>query len=163
MDCIEQYNSNPELAGKIAWDICSDGDARSEIESLSKKYPNVTYHGRLGSTELRALYESVDLLFMPSRFLEMFGLTALEALTLGTPVCAPAKGGLRDFVTPELMLDETDPVGSLRAILEKILKTGLPALQDVSAFSHEKWEQRLEALTRDSERILIIHDYREKI
>jgi glycosyltransferase involved in cell wall biosynthesis len=163
MDCIEQYEGDPALVGKISWDICSDGDARSEIESLSKKYPNVTYHGRLGSTELKALYESVDLLFMPSRFLEMFGLTALEALTLGTPVCGPAKGGLRDFITPELTLDESDPVGSFRAILERILKTGMPALQDVSDFSREKWEQRLEKLTQNNQRILIIHDYREKI
>jgi glycosyltransferase involved in cell wall biosynthesis len=64
----------------------------------------------LSLTELRELYEKSDLLFMPSRFLEMFGLTALEALTLGTPVCAPAKGGLRPFVTPALTLDESDPV-----------------------------------------------------
>lgn len=39
----------------------------------------------------------------------------------------------------------------------------MSALQDVSDFGQEKWEQRLEALTRDSERILILHDYQEKI
>jgi glycosyltransferase involved in cell wall biosynthesis len=163
MDCIEQYKSNPELAGKIRWDICSDGDAREEIEALSKKYKNVKYHGRLSPTELRELYKQSDLLFMPSRFLEMFGLTALEALSLGTPVCGPAKGGLRDFVTPELTLDESDPVWSLRDILIQILDIGMPALQDVSDFGQEKWEQRLETLTRYSERILILHDYHEKI
>ena len=70
----------------------------------------MTYHGRVSPTELRELYKQSDLLFMPSRFLEMFGLTALEALSLGTPVCGPAKGGLRDFVTPELTLDESDPI-----------------------------------------------------
>jgi glycosyltransferase involved in cell wall biosynthesis len=91
MDCIIQLEKNPKLAGKISWDICSDGDAREEIDALSKKYENVKYHGRLSPTELRELYKQSDLLFMPSRFLEMFGLTALEALSFGTPVCGPAK------------------------------------------------------------------------
>lgn len=58
---------------------------------------------------------------MPSRFLEMFGLTALEALALGTPVCAPAKGGLRLFVTPELTLDESRPVDSFADILVRMV------------------------------------------
>jgi glycosyltransferase involved in cell wall biosynthesis len=100
---------------------------------------------------------------MPSRFLEMFGLTALEALTLGTPVCAPAKGGLRPFVTPELILDESDPVSSFGHILEHILDTGMPVLQDVSDFGHIQWEQRLTELIGKSQSILILHDYQEKI
>lgn len=100
---------------------------------------------------------------MPSRFLEMFGLTALEALTLGTPVCAPAKGGLRPFVTPELTLDESDPVASFGHILEHILDTGMPVLQDVSDFGHVQWEQRLTELMGKSQSILILHDYQQKI
>ena len=51
----------------------------------------------------------------------MFGLTALEALALGTPVCAPAKGGLRLFVTPELTLDESRPVDSFADILVRMV------------------------------------------
>jgi hypothetical protein len=78
-------------------------------------------------------------------------------------VCAPAKGGLRDFVTPELTLDESDPVWSLRAILVRILDTGMPVLQDVSDFGHVQWEQRLTELIDKSQSILILHDYQEKI
>jgi single-stranded DNA-specific DHH superfamily exonuclease len=39
----------------------------------------------------------------------------------------------------------------------------MPALQDVSDFAREKWAQRLEKLIKNSQKILIVHDYQEKI
>ncbi len=163
MDCIEQYEWDPALAGEICWDICSDGDARAEIESLSTRYPNVTYHGRLNAAELKALYEQVDILFMPSRFLEMFGLTALEALALGTPVCAPAKGGLRLFVTPELTLDESRPVDSFADILVRMVAWEELPLPDIGGYSGAHWTERLAEHFRAGTDILIVHDYEERI
>lgn len=91
MDCINSFAQDTELKDEVEWHICSDGDARETIIELTKKYKNVTYHGRLSQDKLQELYKQVDILFMPSRFLETFGLTALEALTSDTPVCAPAK------------------------------------------------------------------------
>lgn len=45
----------------------------------------------------RAVRES-DCCVVPSRFLETFGLSALESLAAGVPVVAVPKGGLSQFV-----------------------------------------------------------------
>jgi Glycosyl transferases group 1 len=163
IDCIESFTQDRELQSQIEWHICSDGDARETIVELTKKYKNVTYHGRLSQDKLQELYRQVDILFMPSRFLETFGLTALEALTCGTPVCAPAKWGLRPFVTGELTLDESRPVESFREILGKRLRWETWELPDIHDFSEENWNKKLRELFESSSNILIVHDYEEKI
>ena len=84
--------SDQRFVERIIWHIASEGVYTEEITSLTERYPErVFYHGRLGQTELADLYRHSDLLFMPSRFLETFGLTALESLACGTPVCGFAK------------------------------------------------------------------------
>ena len=85
--------STPVFRDRIIWHIASDGTYRDRIIALTEKYKNRTiYHGRLDQQSLADLYRSSDLLFMPSRFLETFGLTALESLACGTPVIGFRKG-----------------------------------------------------------------------
>jgi hypothetical protein len=163
IDCIESFAEDSELRDQIEWHICSDGDARDTIRELASKYQNITYYGRIGSREIQELYTQVDILFMPSRFLEMFWLTALEALNCGTPVCAPAKWGLRPFVTSELALDESRPRESFREILLRKLQWGIWKLPDISVFREEDWNKKLRELFSKSNNILIIYDYEEKI
>lgn len=163
IDCIESFDHDATLKEQIEWHICSDGDARETIIELTKKYKNVTYYRRLSQDKLQELYKQVDILFMPSRFLETFGLTALEALTSGTPVCAPAKWGLRPFVTLELTLDESRPVESFREILEEKLRWETWELPDIRNFSEKNWNNKLSELFESSSNILIVHDYEEKI
>ena len=84
--------SDERFAKRIIWHVASEGVYKEGIIALTERYPErVFYHGRLGQTELADLYRDSDLLFMPSRFLETFGLTALESLACGTPVCGFAK------------------------------------------------------------------------
>lgn len=163
IECIESFGQDTELKELIEWHICSDGDAQENIVELAKEYKNVLYHGRLSQDRLQELYKQVDILFMPSRFLETFGLTALEALSCGTPVCAPAKWGLRPFVTRELTLDELRPVESFREILGKRLRWENWELPDIRDFSEGNWNKKLSELLETSSNILIIHDYEKKI
>ncbi len=86
---------------------------------------------------------SHDFLFMPSRFLETFGLTALEALSVGTPVIGFRKGGLIPFIPESLVLDPTDPIGSLIDIIQSFIETRSRELTDVSDFSLESWRSRM--------------------
>jgi len=163
IDCIESFHQDRELQSQIEWHICSDGDARDAIIELASRHENITYYGRVSSEKMQELYRQVDILFMPSRFLETFGLTALEALTCGTPVCAPAKWGLRPFVTPGLTLDESRPVESFHEILCKRLTWEKWELPDIRDFSEENWNNKLSELFESSNNILIVHDYEEKI
>lgn len=163
IDCIESFNQDSELQNQIEWHICSDGDARDTITELTWKYKNLTYHGRVASENMQELYKQVDILFMPSRFLETFGLTALEAVTAGTPVCAPAKWGLRPFVTPELKLDESRPVDSFHDILIEKIHWRIWQVPNIEDFSEKNWNKKLRELFESSNNILIVHDYEEKI
>ncbi len=54
--------------------------------------------GWLDREELRAQYAASDICVVPSIWEEPFGLTALEAMASGRPVCASRVGGLRGIV-----------------------------------------------------------------
>lgn len=44
IDCIEKIQNDPTLSGRVFWNIVSDGEYVTQIESLFQKYPkNVFY------------------------------------------------------------------------------------------------------------------------
>ena len=59
--------------------------------------PNVVRAGWLSEDELKALIAAADVALVPSLY-EPFGLVALEAMALGTPVVVARTGGLADIV-----------------------------------------------------------------
>lgn len=163
MDCIRTFDQDIDLKEQIEWHICSDGEEQDTIYELTKKYKNITYYGRIQPEKIIALYKTCSILFMPSRFIETFGLTALEAIHYGMPVCAPKKWWLTPFVTTELTLNESDPVHSFYNILKKRLQWDAWSLPNIEKFSIQKWHNTLEILCASSQNILIAHDYEEKI
>jgi len=75
--------------------------------------------GRLSDRELVRLYQSVGLVVQPS-LLEGFGLTALEAMSCGTPVIGSATGALPEVLQdPDLLFDPTNPF----QIADRIVRT----------------------------------------
>lgn len=58
---------------------------------------DVEHHDSIGQESLIDYYRSADLTLSTSRH-ETFGLTLLESLACGTPVCAFAVGGIPDIV-----------------------------------------------------------------
>ncbi len=69
-----------KYAGKepIFWDICGTGSFAEEIQKLH--YPNVQLHGYIDGVALSSLRSACHTAMMPSRFLETFGLVALESI-----------------------------------------------------------------------------------
>lgn len=93
MGAIEKSMEDIQFGTYLNWHICSDGSSEKEILELVEKYPkNVKYYGKVNPEKLRELYQNADFLIMPSRFLETFGLTAMESLACGTPVIGWKKG-----------------------------------------------------------------------
>jgi glycosyltransferase involved in cell wall biosynthesis len=100
---------------------------------------------------------------MPSRFLETFGLTALESLASGTPVIGFCKGWLMSFIPKSLSLDRIKPIDSLIKILKKELMSDSP-VKNVSSYAQIQWKTKLYALMGSADQwILLLHDYAEKI
>lgn len=59
---------------------------------------NVMYKGRFNTMQMEAVYNSMDLLVVPSICNETFGFTVLEAIQYGVPVLVSSKVGAKDVV-----------------------------------------------------------------
>lgn len=63
---------------------------------------DIDYLGHLGSTDLVELFGSSAVTLVTPDWDEPYGLVAAESLACGTPVVALDRGGLREFVTPDV-------------------------------------------------------------
>ena len=84
----------------------------------------ISLPGYVSDTERMRLYREASMLVMPSLD-EGFGLPALEAMTLGIPVVASARGALPEVIGDAgLLVDETDPArfrSGLANAMERLL------------------------------------------
>ena len=87
------------------------------------RHENVTATGWLTHEETRMLYGTADICVVPSLWREPFGLTALEAMASGLPVCASRTGGLADSVVHEQtgLLFPSGDARALAAALKRLL------------------------------------------
>lgn len=147
----------------IIWYICSEWPYMREIIALAQKHPEkVIYHGIVDQASLASLYRGVDFLFMPSRFLETFGLTALESLACGTPVIWFSKGWLIPFISPVYSLDPNLPIKSFSKIIQNIAADRTKRI-DVTSYSQDTWKKSLRNYFLGAWSVMILHDYHEKI
>lgn len=71
--------------------ICGTGQEEQKVQEMADSNPHIIYHGRVWKETIKELIIASNYMVMPSVFLETFGLTALEALMLGTPVIGDRK------------------------------------------------------------------------
>lgn len=83
----------------------------------------VRHLGYVPATDRQALYTNAALLVIPS-LNEGFGMTALEAMTLGVPVVASNRGSLPDVTGDAALLIDPSDEESLAAGLERVLTDG---------------------------------------
>jgi glycosyltransferase involved in cell wall biosynthesis len=85
--------------------IVGEGDLRRDLTNLSVKLglsDRVNFAGKVGDADLRSYYENADLFVLPSGISETsfegFGITYLEANSLGVPTMAVRAGGAQEAV-----------------------------------------------------------------
>lgn len=106
---------------------------------------------------------------MPSIFLETFGLSALESLSMGVPVAGFSKGGIAPFlVSEELRISNRSVTGgfvSLLSVSDKLIAEWKARAFEVSLrYSKERFRERLSSILPDStKRILLITDFTSSI
>jgi glycosyltransferase involved in cell wall biosynthesis len=79
------------------------GPERAELESLARELritDRVRFLGRIPDEELPDLLRAADLVVVPSRSMEGFGMFTVEGLACGTPVLATASGGSPEILGP---------------------------------------------------------------
>ncbi|MBM7635982.1 glycosyltransferase [Streptococcus saliviloxodontae] len=89
-------------------------------------YPNewaydfIQQKGRFQSSERDSVYQSIDILIVPSRWKETFGLIVLEALSYGVTVLVSDSVGAKDLVASENRFKELNSVDLSKVNSQKV-------------------------------------------
>lgn len=83
---------------------------------------NIVYKGRFGESQMSEVYDSMDLLVVPSIWNETFGFIVLEAFQYGVPSLVSSRVGAKDIVkqyAPQLVFEtETDLYTIIRRLID---------------------------------------------
>ncbi len=74
-----------------------------ESTGTDEQLNNIEFKGRFSQSQLSAIYDSIDLVLVPSVWYETFSLVALEALSFGVPVL------MSNHVGAQLLIDKIAP------------------------------------------------------
>ena len=123
---------DPAMAELHAWGNIS---ASPEYADLLRGLAGaaLTLEGTFAENEKPLIFDSIDVLLVPSIGLESFGLAAREAMARGVPVVASADGALTEMFAPGVC-GELFPVGDAAA-LEAIIRRLAFAPEIVDAWS----------------------------
>jgi glycosyltransferase involved in cell wall biosynthesis len=127
------------LAGKAT------ADARTWLDRIGRPplLGAVRHVGYVDADNRRALYEGARLLVQPSLD-EGFGMTVLEAMTVGVPVIAAGRGSLPEVIGGAGLLVDPEPAGIAHAITRLLDEEGLAtacAAQGIARARAFNWDQ----------------------
>jgi glycosyltransferase involved in cell wall biosynthesis len=114
LDALAQIDSKPTLT------IAGDGPERANLEEQAKRLNlqhQVDFVGAKSSHELAGLLRRHEMLVVPSRWREPFGIVALEGIASGCVVVGSAEGGLPEAIGP---CGKTFPNGDAPALARTI-------------------------------------------
>ena len=158
----EVRRTHPSAGLLIVGGPSGDGNGRTDVAALRRLADQVGAGDAVRivparpQEELAALYERADVLLVPSRS-ETFGLVALEAQAMGTPVVAADVGGLRAVVEGGGTLvaghDPADHAAAVRRYLDDPgvrRRAGAAGRETARAASWDRTVDRLLALYADA-------------
>lgn len=137
--------------------IAGDGPLREDLQAHARRLglgERVRFVGFVPEDRLPDHYRAADLVVMPSRALEGFGLTTVEALACGTPVVGTPVGATPEILTPLDPCLVTDDA-TAEAIAAGILRVvgSLPGDLRERARAHVLARYRWEAVAEDLEAV----------
>lgn len=111
---------------------------------IDQHITNIEFRGRFCSTQMEDVYDSMDLLVVPSIWYETFSLITIEALQFGLPVLVSNKVGAKDIVKqikPDFVFEGED---SLYTILRKLIISKDNLVRYNKNLLEIKWQWSLE-------------------
>jgi len=132
--------------------VVGTGPEKEVLERLAGR--TITFKGAVSDTELQDLYGGARALIIPSE--EDFGMVAVEALAVGTPVISSARGGVREIVVDQvhgLFFNTFMPEILAEAIL-RFIQQEKSFDRDIlkaraALFSEERFMNELKAVVQD--------------
>ncbi|PHD95475.1 glycosyltransferase [Bacillus toyonensis] len=107
------------------WHLDVYGDFMNNPEIYSPEH--YTFHGRYEYSQLKKMFDQIDLLIIPSVWKETFGFIGLEAQSYGVPIMVSEHVGFKDLIKDEetgfiYKTDGNDFISKLSSILDNPLK-----------------------------------------
>lgn len=176
-DYITQY-SDKELPFEIY--IFWIWSYENGILDLASKYKQIHYFWWKPLSEVERFLDNIDYCLMPSRFLETFGLSAINVLKWWIPVVGFKKWWLTPFIQDEYAIDKCPWTTELRkfsAMLEKLeeekkaqknsfyVELAGKSKAVAGSYSKERWFKVFQSLTFDFKvkKIVMVSDFINKI
>ena len=110
---------------------------------------NVFFKGRFNNAQMKVVYDTMDLLIVPSVCYETFSLITLEALQYGVPVLVSdnvgAKDVVRDFAPQFIFRDEVE----LKRLLNIIIQDRTELISYNKAICKAPWKWSMKQHTND--------------
>ena len=124
LPAIQQLS--PEIQKQLVVLFLGDGELKSQLQQQADSLPHTQVHflGFQNQRQLSNYYHAADMLILPSRYSETWGLVVNEALHHGLPcIVSQAVGCAPDLVKPGVTGDifVTDDVSSLAQTIENSL------------------------------------------
>ncbi|WP_369901758.1 glycosyltransferase [Bacillus manliponensis] len=91
-ETLDSLKSN----GYTKWHLDVYGDFINDPETYSSEY--YTFHGRYEYSQLKEMFNKIDLLIIPSVWKETFGFIGLEAQSYGVPIMVSEYVGFKDLI-----------------------------------------------------------------
>ena len=172
LEMIKKVKQDTELQQYIHIDIFGDGELREKLEAGLSNWEFVTYHGHQPKEIVMQTRKDCHYTLIPSKFLETFGLTALDSLTLGIPILAPKKGWLAQFLQnkEQRTKREENIIGDLYSVVKEIVESFdqtqweniSQETKDITKkYSKERWLERFQQLSglAPGAKVMLISDY----
>ncbi|MBI1755993.1 MAG: glycosyltransferase family 4 protein [Fimbriimonas ginsengisoli] len=140
----------------VRFEIFGDGPSRRSLEAGAAMAGLAGVRLRGYVSDVAEAMAAMDAIAIPSVWVEAFGYSALEAMSLGVPVVASRRGGLAEIIEHERtgLLFEPGDAGALAAAISRLRED--PAFRDSlgaagaeaqrAEYSVEKMAERVEAV-----------------
>lgn len=117
-DTPEKDRIKLEIVGFSGFDRGYENSIRRMVESNC----NISCHEQIPADEMPALYDSADIVVMPSLVEESFGLVALETMAMGIPLIVSNSGALPEVVEDGAAIvdNSKDFVGNLSEEMKRL-------------------------------------------
>ena len=102
--------------------IFGSGSYESGILELSYHFKQIHFFGWKPLSEVERYLGNIDYCLMPSRFLETFGLSAINILQQGIPIVGFKKGGLIPFIQDEYAIEQSEGSTDLAKFSNMLIK-----------------------------------------
>ncbi len=98
-DLYERFpNSRLIISGCALFESKKQTKYQKEIYRISTQIPQITFAGFIEPCKMPEIYACADVVVIPSRWEEPFGMVALEALSMNIPIIATRSGGLTEIL-----------------------------------------------------------------